>query len=98
MIAVHYGIILVIQIKFSENYCMSYLYPSNRTTEKGAEALNVQPVNIPKNQGFKATKLIQFAVPVKLIAKAYRILFYLTTVTTHFLSAGLSCKTSTCNK
>jgi len=70
---------------------MSYLYPSNRITEKVAEGLSGQPVNIPKIQDFRATEMIQFAVPVKPMAKWYRILFYLTTVTTHFLSAGLSC-------
>jgi hypothetical protein len=48
---------------------MSYLYPSNRTIEKGAEALSGQPVNILKIQDFRATELIQFAVPVKPIAK-----------------------------
>jgi len=98
MRTVHYGIILVIQMKLSENYYVSYLCPSNRTTEKGADALSGQPVNIPRDQDFRATELIQFAVPVKSTAKGYRILFYLTTVTTHFLSAGLSYKTSTCNE
>jgi hypothetical protein len=72
-------------MKFSENYFVSYLYPSNRKTEKGAEALSGQPLNIPKNQDFRATELIQFTVPVKPIAKEYMILFSLTTVTTHFL-------------
>jgi hypothetical protein len=95
---VHYGMILVIIIKFKESYCVSYLYPSNRTTEKGADALSGQTVNIPKNEDFRATALIQFAVPVKPIAKGYKLLFYLTTVTIHFLSAGLSSKTSICNE
>jgi len=48
---------------------MSYLYPSNRITEKVAEGLSGQPVNIPKIQDFRATEMIQFAVPVKPMAK-----------------------------
>jgi len=36
---------------------VSYLYPSNTTTEKGADALSGQPVNIPRDQAFGATKL-----------------------------------------
>lgn len=57
MRAVHYEIILVITIKFKETYCVSYLYPSKPTTEKGADALSGQHVNIPMDQVFGATKL-----------------------------------------
>ena len=57
MRAVHYGIILVITIKFKESHCVSYLYLSNRKTEKGKDALSGQPVNIPRDQVFGATKL-----------------------------------------
>ena len=58
MRAVHYGTILVIAIKSNESYCVPYLCPSNRATEKDADGCSGQPLSIPKSQGFRATELI----------------------------------------
>jgi hypothetical protein len=45
--SVHYRISSVKAIKFNKSYCVSYLYASNRATEKGVDAVSGQPVNIP---------------------------------------------------